>query len=236
MFTRKLASGVLCMSLCLIIGTGVVRAQTTPPNAEVEAKVREYFADIPVMIDVAKCETNFRQFKADDSTLHDATGTYVGVYQIDEKLHFMNAWGLNMNLYTLEGNMAYARHLYNSKGSAPWRGCVPKSSSVIASERDVAQARQSSSNGKVTKNLRMGMTSSEVVTLQQILNKTGFTISTFGPGSPGQETTQFGSMTREALRKYQCARKVVCEGSEATTGYGRVGPATRSALAKESGI
>ena len=37
-------------------------------------------------------------------------------------------------------------------------------------------------------------------------------------------------MTREAVRRFQCAKGIACDGDEATTGYGRVGPMTRSAL------
>ena len=35
-------------------------ASTTTQS--VEATVREYFADIPVMIEIARCESKFRQF------------------------------------------------------------------------------------------------------------------------------------------------------------------------------
>ena len=55
----------------------------------------------------------------------------------------------------------------------------------------------------------------EVKTLQQMLNNNGFSIVSTGPGSKGNETTMFGAFTREALRKFQCAKQIVCDGTEA---------------------
>ena len=39
-------------------------------NSKTEAAVREYFKDIPVMIQVARCESQFRHILADGSVLH----------------------------------------------------------------------------------------------------------------------------------------------------------------------
>jgi hypothetical protein len=53
--------------------------------------------------------------------------------------------------------------------------------------------------------LRYGMTSADVKTLQIFLNDKGFTVSTTGPGSKGQETFYFGPATQSALNKYNSA-------------------------------
>lgn len=82
----------------------------------------------------------------------------------------------------------------------------------------------------LTATLSMGMISPQVLLLQQLLNAEGFTLATSGPGSPGNETTKFGSLTRAAVQKFQCAKNIVCSGNEVTTGYGLVGPHTRAAL------
>jgi peptidoglycan hydrolase-like protein with peptidoglycan-binding domain len=74
------------------------------------------------------------------------------------------------------------------------------------------------------------MNDAQVMTLQQILNRSGFVIAPSGPGAPGSETSYFGAMTREAVRKFQCAKGIACDGSESTSGYGLVGPRTRAAL------
>ena len=81
-----------------------------------------------------------------------------------------------------------------------------------------------------TKPLKLKSEGEEVKNLQIILNSLGFAITKQGPGSPGHETTFFGSLTREAVKKFQCQRNIVCQGNERTTGWGMVGPKTRAKL------
>ncbi len=194
------------------------------PNAMVEDIVRFYFDDVPIMIDIARCETGFRQYNPDGSALHDASETYVGVFQISEQIHTPKAASLGFDIRTIDGNLGYARYLYNSSGTEPWKGCLPKTANPI-SVPVLATAKEF-----ISSNLRMGMTNPQVLFVQQILNRNGFVIAASGPGSPGGETNYFGSLTREAVRKLQCAKGIVCEGNESTTGYGRIGPATRAVL------
>ncbi len=54
-----------------------------------------------------------------------------------------------------------------------------------------------------TRNLSLNQTNADVKTLQQFLNTHGFTVTTQGPGSPGNETTFFGRATYLALIKFQ---------------------------------
>ena len=42
----------------------------------------------------------------------------------------------------------------------------------------------------------------------------------------GLVTGYFGNLTTAAVMRFQCAEEIVCSGSAATTGYGRVGPKT----------
>lgn len=87
-----------------------------------KSKVQEYFSDIPVMVDVAKCESGFKQFNSDGSVIRGVSNSQdVCVMQINEKYHADTAIRLGYNLYTLDGNMAYARYLYQTQGTAPWK-------------------------------------------------------------------------------------------------------------------
>ncbi len=54
--------------------------------------------------------------------------------------------------------------------------------------------------------LKMGMTSSQVMSLQQALNANGFLVSTTGAGSPGMESMYFGAKTKAAVMAYQSAK------------------------------
>jgi hypothetical protein len=83
--------------------------------------VQEYFAETPILIDVASCESRFIQYDADGSVLRGFINPQdVGVMQINEKYHLSDSIKLGLDIHTLEGNMDYAKHLYNKQGTRPW--------------------------------------------------------------------------------------------------------------------
>lgn len=214
------------------------------PNADVETRVRASFPDMPAMVGIAKCESGFRQFNVDGTPLRGGGNKqYIGIFQIDEIIHFAKAQGMAYDIYSTDGNIAYARYLYYKSGTNPWKGCVTTHAAAPVSPTFENPAQQPSHapaqqqsvqtgnvSGQLSSNLSFGMTNQQVLVLQQLLNKKGFTIAQSGAGSPGNETSYFGSMTREAVRKFQCSKGIVCSGSESATGYGMVGPKTRAAL------
>lgn len=59
-----------------------------------------------------------------------------------------------------------------------------------------------------SKDLKLGMTDGQVLKLQQTLNACGFIVAQTGAGSNGKETNLFGALTRQALIKFQIARKI----------------------------
>ena len=96
------------------------------PVGDTEAVVRAYFADIPVMIQIARCESTFRHYLADGTVLKgrvDSADT--GVMQINKRYHQKAATALGINLDDIHGNMAYARHLYVKQGTQPWSASAP---------------------------------------------------------------------------------------------------------------
>jgi len=87
------------------------------------------------------------------------------------------------------------------------------------------------------KTLRFGMRNNGVKQLQQLLNlKADTQLGKDGLGSPGNETNYFGSLTREAVRRFQSKYSIVSFGDEQTTGYGLVGPKTRAKLKEVLGV
>ena len=117
--------GVLLPAQSILAQESTV-STTATTLASVEDRVREYFADIPVMIEIARCESNFRQFTDSGSVLRGgASGQFVGIFQFMESIHSSAARALGHDLATVEGNMAYARHLYTQQGTKPWASCVP---------------------------------------------------------------------------------------------------------------
>ncbi|MDQ3076317.1 MAG: peptidoglycan-binding protein [bacterium] len=70
--------------------------------------------------------------------------------------------------------------------------------------------------------LKLGTRNADVMALQQLLNANGFTVSMTGAGSPGLETTYFGSRTKTGVIAFQRAKGLGADGI--------VGPITRAAL------
>lgn len=110
---------------------------TSPSNAsDVEQAVRTYFSDIPVMAEVARCESTFRHTLADGTVLRGKVDSRdVGVMQINTGYHQATAAKLGLDLLDFEDNMAYARYLYEKQGTAPWRASAPCWSKTLAFAR-----------------------------------------------------------------------------------------------------
>jgi len=120
------------------LGT-TTQSTTMPASQSVEEYVREYFQDAPVMIDIARCESRFRQLAADGSVLKNPHSTAMGAFQIMASIHAAPAQkNLGLNIYTLQGNAGYARYLYESQGTVPWnssKACWSKSGHLAAAAK-----------------------------------------------------------------------------------------------------
>lgn len=87
----------------------------------VEEYVRSYFSDIPVMVEIAKCESRFRQYDKNGDVLRgEVNNLDRGVMQINEYYHNEDSEKLGFDILTLEGNTAYARYLFEKYGVKPW--------------------------------------------------------------------------------------------------------------------
>ena len=122
--------------------------------------------------------------------------------------------GLDIN--TLSGNVTYARYLYQTDGLAPWlasSGCWSPIQSTLS----------------------LGSSGAQVVALQEMLNRSGYVIAQSGPGSPGQESSEFWAADPAAVQPLSVRRRDSVQGNEKSTGYGSVGEKTRLALLKVGG-
>lgn len=80
----------------------------------------------------------------------------------------------------------------------------------------------------ISRGLDIGSRGSDVAELQRFLRSTGdFTYP--------EITGYFGSVTQAAVQRWQAREGIVSSGTPASTGYGRVGPQTRRALANCTG-
>lgn len=100
---------------------------------DTEALVRAYFRDVPIMAQVARCESTFRHTLKDGSVLRGRVNQNdIGVMQINTYYHGEKAEELGLDLYTIEGNLMYARYLYERKGTQPWSASAPCWSRTLA--------------------------------------------------------------------------------------------------------
>jgi hypothetical protein len=110
----------------------IVREMSTNNKKEVEKimsteeYVKEYFKDIPIMIQIARCESTFRQLDSNGEVHRGRVNSQdVGVMQINEYYHLDTSTEKDYDIYTIEGNTAYARDLYEREGTTPWNSSKP---------------------------------------------------------------------------------------------------------------
>ncbi|MFA7252801.1 MAG: hypothetical protein WC027_03005 [Candidatus Paceibacterota bacterium] len=98
------------------------QSQTAIVNpVTLEDYVQEYFRETPILAKVAKCESRYRQFGLDGQVLRgEVNSADVGLMQINEHYHDDEAIEMGLDLKTVDGNLAYAKHLYESEGTKPW--------------------------------------------------------------------------------------------------------------------
>ncbi|GEM_PF-709692 len=96
---------------------------TSNRNAiSVESDVREYFKDVPVLAEIAKCESEFKHVGLNGEIIRGKVNQDdIGVMQINKHYHEDEALKLGLDLKTLRGNMVFARKLYAKHGTSPWQ-------------------------------------------------------------------------------------------------------------------
>src|SRR3989344_3616632 len=114
----------------LVIGLALLMdsldtAKAAPAFAQsaqsIEEYVKDYFTDIPIMVEIARCESKFRHFGKNGSVLRgEIVREDVGVMQVNEYYHKKTAVKLGLDLYSIEGNVAYSRYLFEKEGTTPW--------------------------------------------------------------------------------------------------------------------
>lgn len=125
----------------MILLAGVAMSTPTALSTTTEAEhkapqtlsqyVREYFRDEPIMADIAWCESRMRHI--DEKTGKIFRGSVnnddIGVMQINTRYHLEKAESMDIDLYSLKGNLEYAKYLYEKEGTTPWassRACWGK--------------------------------------------------------------------------------------------------------------
>lgn len=104
----------------------VISADAGVTPLTLEMYVREYFSDDPILAEIARCESTFRHVGKNGTIIRGKVDPAdIGVMQINERYHNVKAIALGFDLKTIEGNMAYAKYLYEKEGLKPWNPSKP---------------------------------------------------------------------------------------------------------------
>ena len=159
---RKYAALLLALCAAMLFPARII-ADT---NVGVEDAVRQYFADAPVMISIAKCESEFTMFSG-DKALSGGSGGMIGVFQVNAAVHADAAADMGMSIYTLNGNLAYARYLYVQQGTEPWL------SSAACWKKKLAQSEPASKSSTISQDneVEIAHLKEIIVALMQVLGE-----------------------------------------------------------------
>lgn len=84
--------------------------------------LQETFKNTPVMVEIAKCESGLNQWDQNGQVLRGLVNPNDrGMFQINEDYHLEASKKLGYDIYSAEGNIAYAKMLYAQEGTRPWR-------------------------------------------------------------------------------------------------------------------
>jgi len=98
----------------------------SPDTSGFSALILETFPDAPYMLDVARCESSVRQYLPSGEVLMGGGGgNYIGIFQIGSQW-VSRAKSMGMDVYTPEGNIAFARFLFDDSGPSSQWECFHK--------------------------------------------------------------------------------------------------------------
>jgi len=158
----------------------------------------------------------------DEAAIRDLTGnTYAG---INDETYWTFTTGVQPTTKTTSRSGS-------SRRSSSSRSTTPVETTTTPTNQVTSETTNTNTTATFTftRNLEVGSVGSDVQELQTFLNTNGFVIAATGAGSPGNETTTFGSLTQAALARFQQAN-----GIAPASGY--FGPITRAFIATMNGV
>lgn len=88
---------------------------------DMEAYLKDEYSSTPILVEIARCESTFKQYQDDGKVVRGRIDRDdIGLMQINERYHGETAKRLGMDIYKVDGNIAYAKYLYSKEGTDPW--------------------------------------------------------------------------------------------------------------------
>ena len=99
---------------------------------DLDAIFERYFGENKhIMEAIAYCESTKRQFTNDGVVVRNPKTPDVGIFQVNVEYHGDTAKKMGINLYEIEGNMQYAKYMFDRNGTRDWNASKPCWSAMI---------------------------------------------------------------------------------------------------------
>lgn len=99
----------------------IAKSTNVYSTSSLKQLILDTFPDAPIMVSIASCESRLRQFNSDGTVRRGVANNHdIGLFQINSDYHEEAAKKLGMDIYSLEGNVAYAKVLYERNGTRDW--------------------------------------------------------------------------------------------------------------------
>ena len=103
------------------IASTTIATSSIKTREDMEAYLKNEYSATPILVDIARCESTFKQFGDDGKVVRGRIDRDdIGLMQINERYHGDIAEKLGYDIYSVEGNVAYAKYLYKKQGTQPW--------------------------------------------------------------------------------------------------------------------
>jgi hypothetical protein len=127
LLTPSTASSVITSQTVILEQSQPVTAPTEKPKATSTEPYTSKSSLRPALVPICSCESagrpdaTPRQFNADGTVVKGKINPQdIGMCQINLKYHLSDATKMGLDLYTEQGNIKYANHLYDTQGTKPW--------------------------------------------------------------------------------------------------------------------
>ena len=120
---KRLISGVSGALLLVMPQGGAIFPYTDGFVSVAEApSIEAPFVEYPVLKEICSCESGLKHYEEDGTTVirGKINSRDIGICQINEFYHEKRINELGLDIHTLEGNIAFAKDLYERQGTAPW--------------------------------------------------------------------------------------------------------------------
>ena len=124
-------STITCLSLAILLvaiptkfsGFEYITANADAPVSVHDAIYDVFGKDAKIMLGIAKCESGARQYDENGVVIVNEKTFDYGALQINQ-MHIPEALKMGLDVFTLDGNLRFGKHLLDTQGLKSWRSSL----------------------------------------------------------------------------------------------------------------